>query len=167
MNKKELHLLSGLAPLSLSRAVYMTVIVRSSPDRFFGKFGADVSPGTEILSSDGLLSLDCSVSYPIIIWEAVNLLLLIRVVIGLVMQVRWVHGRGVFTERDWLFLFGRPREKVLTARLWFRFAVLWVAVILAGLGIAFYVLPYGLVSFLVAVVLAVGGILLIAPKWLG
>jgi hypothetical protein len=102
----------------------------------------------------------------VIIWEAVNLFLLIPVVIGLVMLVRWLHGRGVFTERDWLFLFGRPREKVLTARLWLRFAALWVGVILAGLGIAFYVLPYGLVSFLVAVVLAVAGILLIAPKWL-
>jgi hypothetical protein len=38
----------------------------------------------------------------ILIWESSNLLLLIPVVIGLVMLVRWLQGRAVFTERDWL-----------------------------------------------------------------
>ena len=28
------------------------------------------------------------------------------------------RGRPVFTERDWLFLFGHPREKVLSLHLW-------------------------------------------------
>jgi hypothetical protein len=51
------------------------------------------------------------------IWESSNLLLLIPVVIGLVMLLRWLQGRAVFTERDWL-LFGHPREKVFTLRLW-------------------------------------------------
>jgi hypothetical protein len=49
----------------------------------------------------------------ILIWESSNLLLLIPVVIGLVILMRWIRGRAVFTERDWLFLTGRPREKVL------------------------------------------------------
>lgn len=40
--------------------------------------------------------------------------LLIPVVIGLVMRVRWSKGKAVFTERDWL-LFGHPRE-ILTLR---------------------------------------------------
>ena len=47
----------------------------------------------------------------ILIWEATNGLLLIPVVIGLVMLTRWIRGRPVFTERDWLFLTGHPREK--------------------------------------------------------
>ena len=51
----------------------------------------------------------------ILIWESTNGLLLIPVVIGLVMLTRWMRGRPVFTERDWLFLFGHPREKLLAS----------------------------------------------------
>src|SRR5262245_14630863 len=68
----------------------------------------------------------------ILIWESTNVLLLIPVVIALVMLTRWIRGRTVFTEGDWLFLFGHPREKVLSLHLWLRFAVLWVAVVLIG-----------------------------------
>ncbi len=46
----------------------------------------------------------------ILIWESSNVLLLIPVVIGLVLLVRWFQGRAVFTERDWLLLFGYPRR---------------------------------------------------------
>jgi len=35
----------------------------------------------------------------------------VPVVIGLLMPVRWFQGKAVFTERDWLLLFGCPREK--------------------------------------------------------
>src|SRR5262245_51615706 len=62
----------------------------------------------------------------ILVWESTNVLLLIPVVIALAMLVRWIRGRPVFTERDWLFLFGHPREKVLSLHLWLRFGVLWV-----------------------------------------
>jgi hypothetical protein len=58
----------------------------------------------------------------ILLWESTNALLLIPVVIGLVMLVRWVRGRPVFTDKDWLFLFGHAREKVLSLHLWLRFA---------------------------------------------
>jgi hypothetical protein len=61
----------------------------------------------------------------ILIWESSNLLLLIPVVIGLVILMRWLRGRAVFTERDWLFLIGHPRERVLSLHLWLRFAVFW------------------------------------------
>ena len=61
----------------------------------------------------------------ILIWEATNGLLLIPVVIGLVMLTRWIRGRAVFTEWDWLFLIGHPRERVLSLHLWLRFAVFW------------------------------------------
>jgi hypothetical protein len=57
----------------------------------------------------------------ILIWESTNALLLIPVVVGLVMLVRWIRGRPVFAERDWLFLFGHPREKLLSLHLWLRF----------------------------------------------
>jgi hypothetical protein len=91
----------------------------------------------------------------ILIWEATNVLLLIPVVIALVILTRWMRGRPVFTERDWLFLFGHPREKVLSLHLWLRFVVLWLAVVLIGFVEGYVLLPFGLASFL-------GGIFLTA-----
>jgi hypothetical protein len=49
----------------------------------------------------------------ILIWESTNALLLIPIVIGLVVLIRWIRGKPVFTEKDWLFLFGHRREKGL------------------------------------------------------
>jgi hypothetical protein len=61
-------------------------------------------------------SLRCSL--PVVHHGTRSALLLIPVVIGLVMLTRWMRGRRAFTERDWLFLFGHPREKVLLLHLW-------------------------------------------------
>ena len=91
----------------------------------------------------------------ILIWESTNALLLIPVVVGLVMLVRWIRGRPVFSERDWLFLTGHPREKILSLHLWLRFAALWVAVVLIGFVEGYVLLPFGLVAFLAAVFLTV------------
>ena len=82
----------------------------------------------------------------ILIWEATNGLLLIPVVIAVVMLTRWMRRRPVFKERDWLFLFGHPREKLLSLHLWLRFAVLWVAVVLIGFVEGYVLLPFGLVA---------------------
>jgi hypothetical protein len=103
----------------------------------------------------------------ILIWEATNALLLIPVVIGLVMLTRWIRGRAVFTERDWLFLIGHPRERVLSLHLWLRFAVLWFAVVLIGFVEGYVLLPYGLAAFLGAVFLTALLVWRVAPKWLG
>ena len=102
----------------------------------------------------------------VLIWEATNGLLLIPVVIGLVMLARRLRGKPVFTERDWLFLFGYSRKEVFSPRLLLRFAAMLGVVVLVGLGISFYVLPYGLGWFVGAVALTIAGILLILPKWL-
>jgi hypothetical protein len=72
----------------------------------------------------------------------------------------------VFTDRDWRFLFGHPRERVFTVQLWLRFAALWLAVVLVGLGIVWFVMPYGLWWFAGAPLFAIAVILLIVPKWL-
>jgi hypothetical protein len=53
-------------------------------------------------------------------------------------------GRSAFTERDWLFLFGHPREKVLSLHLWLRFAVLWFAVVAIGFVKGYVLLRFGL-----------------------
>jgi hypothetical protein len=54
----------------------------------------------------------------VLIWEATNVLLLIPVVIALVILTRWIRRRPLFTDRDWLFLTGCPREKLLSLHLW-------------------------------------------------
>jgi hypothetical protein len=91
---------------------------------------------------------------------------LIPVVIGVVMLVRWMRGRAVFTEKDWLFLFGHPREKVLSLHLWLRFAVLWVAVVLIGFVEGYVLLPLGLAAFLGSAFLTAFVIWRVVPKCL-
>jgi hypothetical protein len=83
-----------------------------------------------------------------------------------VIAARWWKGQLVFTDRDWRFLFGHARQEVFTARLWLRFAALWLAAVLVGLGIVLYVMPYGFGWFAGAMALATVAILLIVPKWL-
>ena len=87
----------------------------------------------------------------VLIWEATNGLLLIPTVIGLVVLMRWFRGQPVFTERDWLFLFGHSRKELFSLRLVPRSAALWLLVVIVGLGISFYVFPYGLEWFAGAV----------------
>ena len=101
-----------------------------------------------------------------LIWEATNGLLLIPVVIGLVMLARRLRGKPAFTERDWLFLFGHSRKEVFSLRLLLRFCAMLILVVIVGLGVSFYVLPYGLGWFVGAVVLTIAGLLFVAPKWL-
>lgn len=74
------------------------------------------------------------------------------------MLVRWFQGRAVFTEPDWLLLFGRHREKVFTLRLWLRFAALLFAVMAIEFALGRYVLPYGLGWFVGALILAAMGV---------
>jgi hypothetical protein len=102
----------------------------------------------------------------ILIWESTNALLLIPVVIGIVMLTRWIRRRPVFTERDWLFLFGHPREKVLSLHLWLRFAMLWLAVVLVAFVEGYVLLPFCLAAFLGAIFLTVFVVWRVAPKWL-
>jgi hypothetical protein len=102
----------------------------------------------------------------IFIWEATNVLLLIPVVIALVILTRWIRRLPLFTDRDWLFLLGRPREKVLSLHLWLRFATLWLAVVLIGFVEGYVLMPFGLASFLGAVFLTALLVWRVAPKWL-
>jgi len=102
----------------------------------------------------------------ILIWESTNGLLAIPIVIGLVMVIRWIRGRPVFTERDWLLVSGDPREKILSLHLWLRFAVLWVAVVLIGFIEGYVLLPLGLVALLGGVLLIPRMVWRVVPKWL-
>jgi hypothetical protein len=102
----------------------------------------------------------------ILIWEVSNVLLLIPVVIASVILVRWIRRRPLFTERNWLFLTGRPWEKVLSLHLWLRFAALWFTVVLIGFVEGYVLLPFGLAAFLGAVFLTALVVWSVAPRWL-
>jgi hypothetical protein len=102
----------------------------------------------------------------IFIWEATNVLLLIPVAIALVILTRWIRRLPLFTDQDWLFLLGRPREKVLSLHLWLRFATLWLAVVLIGFVEGYVLMPFGLASFLGAVFLTALVVWRVVPKWL-
>jgi hypothetical protein len=102
----------------------------------------------------------------ILIWEATNVLLLIPVVIALVILTRWIRGLPLFTERDWLFLFGQTRERVLSFHFWLKFAVLSFIVLLIGFGEGYLLLPVGLAAFFGAIFLTAFLVWRVAPKWL-
>ena len=86
--------------------------------------------------------------------------------VALVMLTRWMRGRPVFTDRDWLFLLGHNRDKSLSLRLWLRFVKLWFAVVFVGLAIGYYLSPYGAGWLVGALIVAGAAALFIAPKWL-
>ena len=78
----------------------------------------------------------------ILIWEATNVLLLIPVVIALVILTRWIRGRPLFTERDWLFLFGQTWERVFSVHFWIRFGALWLTLVLIGFVEGYVYVPH-------------------------
>jgi hypothetical protein len=102
----------------------------------------------------------------ILIWETTNGLLLIPAVIALVILTRWIGGRPVLAERDWLFLFGQPWKKVFSIHLWLRFGVLWFAVVLIGFLEGYDFLPFCLAAFVGAVFLTALIVWSVASKWL-
>ena len=102
----------------------------------------------------------------ILIWESTNGLLAIPIVIGFVMLTRFIRGRPVFTERDWLLVTGHPRERILSLHLWLRFVALWVAVVFIGFVEGYVLLPFGLLAFLGGILLITLVVWRVAPTWL-
>ena len=102
----------------------------------------------------------------ILIWEATNVLLLIPVVIALVILMRGIGGRPLFTEHDWVLLFGQTREKVLSLRFWLKFAVFCLVVTLIGLGEGYVLLPADLAAFFSVIFLTAFMAWRVVPKWL-
>jgi hypothetical protein len=100
------------------------------------------------------------------IWEATNILLLIPVVIALVILTRWIRGRPLLTERDWLFLFGQTRQRVFSVHFWLRFAALWFTAVIMGFVEAYVLFPFGLAAFLGFAFLTASVVWRVAPKWL-
>ena len=102
----------------------------------------------------------------ILIWAATNVLLLIPVVIALVILTRWIQGLPWFTERDWIFLFGQTRERVLSSHFWIKYAGFCLIVVLIGFGEGYVLLHVGLAAFFGAIFLTAFVVWRVAPKWL-
>jgi hypothetical protein len=99
----------------------------------------------------------------ILLWQAINALLLVPVWIALLMLTRWMRGRPVFTERDWVFAIGHSREKILSLHFWLRLATLWFTVVLLGVTEIYGLLVHGIGLLLGAVFLAALAIFFFAP----
>jgi hypothetical protein len=84
----------------------------------------------------------------------------------LLMLRRWMRGWPVFTDHDWVFLIGRPLEKIFSLHLWLKLGMLWFTVVLIGFAGGYILFPYGLPLFLCAVLIAGLLILLLTPKLL-
>jgi hypothetical protein len=55
-------------------------------------------------------------------------------------------------------LFGQPREKVFSMKLWLRFAAVWIFLAVIGLAVLFYVSPDGLTWL--------SGVLIVLLAWI-
>ncbi len=52
---------------------------------------------------------------------------------------RVLRGEGLFTDRDWVFLFGKPKEEVLTEIFWSKVGVAAIICFVVGF-IEYYLL---------------------------
>jgi hypothetical protein len=86
--------------------------------------------------------------------------------LGVVRLRRTLRGEKVFSDRDWLFLFGRPKNEVLTATFWIKVSCVVVICFLIGLVEYVIVAPYGLGWYLVLTGLTVFAIALFAFRYL-
>jgi hypothetical protein len=100
----------------------------------------------------------------ILIWQAINGLLLIPAVIAWVILIRRIRGQRAFTDRDWLFLIDKRNQKVFSLHIWLRFAVLWFAVVLTGFVEGYVLLPFAVAAFVGAGFLAALVVRRVAPK---
>ncbi|HEY7322316.1 MAG TPA: hypothetical protein VIE89_32535 [Candidatus Binatia bacterium] len=99
----------------------------------------------------------------ILLWQAINALLLVPVWIALLMLTRWMRGRPIFTERDWVFPVGHSREKILSLHFWLRLAPLWFTVVLLGVNEIYGLITHGIGLLLGAVLLTALAVLFFAP----
>ena len=100
----------------------------------------------------------------ILLWQAINGLLFIPVWIAVLILMRWMRGRPVFTEQDWVFPVNHSPGKILSLHFWIRFATLWFTVVLLGITEIYGLLPHGIALFLGTALLTALAILFFAPK---
>ncbi len=82
--------------------------------------------------------------------------LFIPLLVVVVIVRRIIRGEGLFTDRDWVFLFGKPKEEVLTETFWSKVGAAGI-ICLAVAFIEYYVLaPIGTLWFVAAILLRLG-----------
>lgn len=86
--------------------------------------------------------------------------------IAVLMLTRGLRGKEVFTDRDWLFLFGLSKSEVLTLEYWKRFGIALAIASFAGFALSFVVAPFGSDWLLIFLIIALLGILFFVPAYI-
>jgi hypothetical protein len=98
----------------------------------------------------------------ILIWYSLTLFWLLVACLAIVRLRRILRGEPAFTDKDWLLLFGLPRDRIMTG-FWLRFALANLVVIALGFAIVLLLLPYA-VGW--AVALTAMAVIMLLPKFL-
>jgi len=101
----------------------------------------------------------------LVFWYA-TLFFVLVVAFVVVLLRRKASGKPAFTQADWRFLFGSPREKVLTGEFWLRIGIATMIALSLGVIIAVFILPYGALPAGAALLLTAGALVVFVPKLL-
>ena len=94
------------------------------------------------------------------------LLLFVPLLVVVLMLRRTLRGEGLFSDQDWYFLFGRPKEEVLTETFWSKMGVGAIICFVVAFIEYYLVAPYGSQWFVAIIGLTVLGIAIYAPRFL-
>ena len=99
------------------------------------------------------------------LWYSTTIFVLLLAFVLLLLR-RKTDGKSAFTPAGWRFLFGSPKEKVLTGDLWLRLFLATFIALSLGVIIAVFVVPYGSAVAATALLVTLVALVLFAPKLL-
>ena len=73
-------------------------------------------------------------------------------------------GRSIFARANWNFLFARRPRKMLTGEMWLMLFIAAFITLCAGVIIVVFVLPYGTIWAVAAVVVTVTALIAVMPR---
>ncbi|MGH7827665.1 MAG: hypothetical protein ACREQ7_21125 [Candidatus Binatia bacterium] len=101
----------------------------------------------------------------LVFWYLMIVLVLLLAFVVLLLR-RKAGGKPAFTQTDWRFLFGSPKEKVLTGEFWLKIFLATFIALSMGVIIAVFVLPYGSALAVGALVVTVVALVVLVPALL-
>ncbi len=102
----------------------------------------------------------------IVLRSLIDALLLFLAGVGVLMLIRTLRGQRSLRDRDWRFLFGKPKDEVLTTAYWLKVGVASVICLVVGFFEYYFVAPFGFQWFVAAIVMTALGIAVFAPRLL-
>ena len=101
----------------------------------------------------------------LVFWYTTIFLILLLAFVVLLLR-RKAGGKPAFTQADWGFLFGSPKEKVLTGEFWLKTVLATSIALSLGVIIAVFILPFGTVPAGAALLITVTALVVLVPKLL-